>query len=67
MRYLVYRLDTAQGPHYQIVKKGDDARSRAVCVGELEAATRTGAVFHLRHSLKVGLGRHEAFFPTPAF
>lgn len=67
MRYLVYRLDTKLGPHYQIAVDRHQHRSRAICVGDLEAPSRRIAALLLRDTLRQALKREDRFFPGPAF
>lgn len=67
MRYFVWRRDTLSGVYYQVSAHAYARPVKAVCIGELESASRANAAWHLQQSLKQGLARADNFMPGPHF
>lgn len=67
MKYLVFRNETGIGAHYYVATYAYLGMTTAVCVAELEAASRANAAWHLKQALKQGLNACENVITGPHF
>lgn len=67
MRYPVFRKNTLSGADYQVSAHRRHHRVGGICVGELEAPSRSEAAHLLKLILRTSFHGVDRFFPSPNF